>query len=129
MVNKKNRVIRGMSKDVQLTVKENIPCSIGKLVQKLESFKEPFMKHVGRVKHQFHATRLQKENLQEQEILIYIDFSENYTAKYSEEMLSMHFGAPKNQFTLHTGFIYRHQGKPIGFCAITDNLQHDPPAI
>ncbi|CAH1109485.1 unnamed protein product [Psylliodes chrysocephalus] len=110
-------------------VKENIPCSIGELGQKLESVKEPFMKHVGHVKHHFHATRLLKENLQEQEIFIHIDFSKNYTAKHSEEVQSMHLGASKKYIILHTGFIYRNQGKPIGFCTIFDNLQHNPPVI
>lgn len=40
----------------------------------------------------------------------------------------MHFGAAKQQFTLHTGMIYWYGGSQ-SFCSISDNNSHDPAAI
>ncbi|CAK1593400.1 unnamed protein product [Parnassius mnemosyne] len=47
----------------------------------------------------------------------------------SEEIQSAHFGASKNQFTLHTGVIYLQGNSPISFCTISPSLSHDPGAI
>jgi hypothetical protein len=40
------------------------------------------------------------------ECLIQIDFSENCSCKYSNEIQSVHFGSSHQQATLHTGVIY-----------------------
>lgn len=40
------------------------------------------------------------------EVMVHVDFAENYDCKLNREIQSMHFGASKRQITLHTG-IYR----------------------
>lgn len=47
-----------------------------------------------------------KNKLTESEIVVHCDFSENYVCKFTEEVQAMHFGASKQQISLHTGVIY-----------------------
>ena len=46
------------------------------------------------------------EHLTEEAVIIHVDFSENYTCKYSSEVQACHFGAGVDQETLHTGVLY-----------------------
>ena len=47
-----------------------------------------------------------KKQLFNKEMLLYIDFSENYGTQHYTEIQSMHFGASHGQVTLHTGVLY-----------------------
>lgn len=69
------------------------------------------------------------QRVKEDEIIIIRDFSENYTCKMSEEIQSAHFGASKNQFTLHTGVIYLEEHDSTSFCTLSPSISHDPGAI
>jgi len=87
-----------------------------------------------------HEIKLQ---LAANEIMILVDFSENYGCKYSEEVQSAHFGASKGQVTLHTGVLYlnglntvecqqgygKQKQKCISFCSMSDSLRHDAAAV
>jgi len=83
-----------------------------------------------------------KDNLKENAALIHIDFSENYVGKYTKESQSMHFGASKQQVSLHTGVLYIASSKPpyvgevdhsqpasISFCTASSSTRHDPSSI
>ncbi|KAG8273454.1 hypothetical protein J6590_019161 [Homalodisca vitripennis] len=67
------------------------------------------------------------------ELLVRIDFSENYIAKHTEEIQSAHFGASKRQITLNTGLYYvkNKSGKLVAksFCTVSDHLDHQAHAI
>ena len=64
------------------------------------------------------------------ECMIHIDFAENYVAKISREIQSMHFGASQNQITLHTGFFKTGTMESIqSFCGVSNSLQHDPASV
>ncbi|WAR13062.1 hypothetical protein MAR_027242 [Mya arenaria] len=41
-----------------------------------------------------------------EEVMIHVDFSENYNTKYESEIQSMHSGASRRQISLHTGVAY-----------------------
>ena len=62
------------------------------------------------------------------ELIIHIDFSENYICKYREETQSVYFGASKKQLSIHTGVAYN-KDKTITLARVSDNLNHSPPAI
>ncbi|WAR03051.1 hypothetical protein MAR_009609 [Mya arenaria] len=49
-----------------------------------------------------------------EEIMVHIDFSENYNTKYANEIQSVHFGASKQQISLHTGIAYLGDDKDFG---------------
>ncbi|CAH2091997.1 unnamed protein product [Euphydryas editha] len=73
-----------------------------------------------------------KETLSATECIIHCDFSENYLAKISEEVQATHFGASKQQFTLHTAVIYYKNEQDLqekSFCTISPNNNHNPIAI
>jgi len=61
------------------------------------------MQHVYRMHHQYREIKSKKDRLEKNEMLIQVDFSENYVCKYGEESQGMHFGASKVQLSLHTG--------------------------
>jgi len=88
-----------------------------------------YLKHIGRVRHQYRQMKRLKDNLSEHDLAIHIDYSENYDCKYHREVASCHFGANKRQLTLHTGMAYRGQEKPHSFCTITEDPNHDAVAV
>lgn len=68
------------------------------------------------------------------EIIIHVDFSQNYECKYSKEIQSVHFGGSHEQTTLHTEVIYfkdNQFGKPkvFPFSSLSQSLRHDSSAI
>lgn len=65
------------------------------------------MKHVAAIKHQYKFIKSLKETIKESDILLHIDFSENFSCKYFEEIQSIHFGASRKQISIHTGVTYR----------------------
>ena len=48
--------------------------------------------------------------------------------KYNIEVQAVHFGANRNQITLHTEMFYTSEFKQ-GFTTLSPSLQHDAPAI
>lgn len=87
-----------------------------------------FRQHYFNNRHHQSQFRTCKDNLKFNEAAIICDFSENYTSKYHEEIQSMHFGASRNQVSLHTGVIYTQSAK-ISFCSLSPSTDHDPGAI
>jgi len=64
------------------------------------------------------------------ESLLHIDFSENYSCKYSEEIQTVHFGGSHQKASLHTGVLYTTgEQAPHTFCSISPSRRHDPVAI
>lgn len=85
------------------------------------------------MKRQMQTMQECKSNIGVNEIAIHIDFAENYVLKFSSEVQSMHFGASKKQLSLHTGVYYirkdKEPVKSIGFCSVSENLDHQAHAI
>ena len=63
-----------------------------------------------------------------EELVLLIDFSENYACKYGTEVHSVHFGASRAQCTPRTGMFYTVDHSQ-GFATISESLKHDPAAI
>lgn len=61
-----------------------------------------FMKHEAIIRNQFSALKYLKHNMDDNEALLQMDFSENYSLKHVEEILSFQFGGSRKQVTLHT---------------------------
>lgn len=114
---------------VALTVKQKVHGTIGDLIDQFKDYMSKYISHVHIVQNQFLFCRSVKESMSPNECMIHIDFSENYIAKCSSEIQSMHFGASKNQITLHTGVLYVTGKQPFSFCSISDSLHHGPAAI
>ena len=119
------------TKRVKVTVKESRTTTLSDLHEKFEiELKPRFTTHVYNIHHQYRTLRALKEQLPADEVVIHIDFSENYTCRYGEEVQSVHFGASHKQATLHTGLYYKSNPTNVtSFCSISDCNRHDPSGI
>nr|CAI5853399.1 unnamed protein product [Callosobruchus analis] len=127
--------IKEEEKYCQKTVKEVVESTVKQLVIKFVNDLPKYMTHLLNRIHQYKTTDNVKKNFKNSEVLIQMDFSENYSCKYGREIQSAHFGASKPQISLHTVVVYvptSINGDPprhINFCTISENLRHDPSAI
>lgn len=113
---------------VQLTTKDTFDYTVLELVKAYEDMMYPYLIHIMNIKHQHESMRSLKEILSEKDLLLHVDFSENYECKYSSEPQSVHFGASRQQITMHTGMIYTQNYKQ-GFCTVSPSTRHDAEAI
>lgn len=128
------RTIRNKIQKVKRTVKVEKQCTIINLFQKLNLQLISFKKHIFIMRHQIKQMQDKKKSLAAHEIIIQIDFSENYVAKYSNEIQAVHFGASKKQISLHTGLYYYYDDKTgaiknQSFCTVSDNADHQAFAV
>ncbi|XP_034095757.1 uncharacterized protein LOC117562089 [Gymnodraco acuticeps] len=112
-----------------ITLKNEVQSTESDLVSKFQENLFKFRKHLFNIRWQYSAYRQLRESLQANECLIHIDFSENYSCKYHNEIQSVHFGGSHQQATLHTGVLYTTEQTPLSFCSISSSRRHDPPAI
>lgn len=68
------------------------------------------------------------------EVLIHMVFSENYLCNYGKELQSVHFGASRQQITLHTVVTYHISpisGEMVtkSFCSLSESLRHNACAV
>ena len=99
-----------------------------KLIIHLQDDLQKFLGHQRNIVHQFKAINDLKANLQDDEVVIHVDFSENYCTKYSEEIQAFHFGGSRAQLSLHTVVVYL-RNSIQSFCTVSENIAHSPAAI
>ena len=93
--------------------------------QQLKVFKQ----HIFYVTSQYAFYTKVRDNIQSQEAVIHVDFSENYECKWESAIQSAHYGASKKHISLHTGFFQVSKEKVSSFCGVSDTLDHEPFAI
>ncbi|KAG5885942.1 hypothetical protein JTB14_018396 [Gonioctena quinquepunctata] len=123
----------GETKIVRKPLKKKRNVTLKKLVLVLEETLKSFLLHAGNIAHQYQMMTQLKKKLSTNEVLIHIDFSENYCCKYWEEIQAVHFGGGRQQVTLHTGVLYLKNPddtvKAQSFCTLSDNNRHDSIAV
>lgn len=87
-----------------------------------------FLQHIHRFLFQHREIQNLTSSLLENEIAIDIDWSENYNCKYAVEIQGVHFGASRQQITIHTGMLYTKTTKK-GFASFSECLRHDSCAV
>lgn len=117
-----------VQKKMTVTAKESEYGSLEVLQEEVNKDIKRLSKHFFNIRHQYRTLRYLREDLTTDEILVHIDFSENYNCKYSSEIQSMHFGSSQKQISLQTGVAYS-KGKVVSFCTVSDCLKHNPAAI
>lgn len=126
-------VVKGKEKTVRKVSKTEIVITVKNLVDLLNESLHKFMCHSGNIVHQFNAINKLKSGLGPNEAFIHVDFSENFSTKYAEEIQSFHFGGSRKQITLHTGVLYLKNSdgviKSFPFCTLSKSLCHDAFAI
>lgn len=88
-----------------MTEKTEITLSTKNAIVKLEDDLKPFFHHTLKIRSQYKAMTNLKENHNIHEACVHIDFSENYSLKYGVEVQAFHFGASRQQVSLHTAVI------------------------
>ncbi len=77
-------------------------------------------------RHMFNINQQKKRS--KEKAVIHIDFSENYTCKYSSEIQAVHFGSSHQQATLHTGVLYIcGEKEPICVSTVSPSKHKSPP--
>ena len=92
-----------LSRKVRKTVKKKIN---GTLKQLKGYYTEQILRlkpHVYTIVTQYEVLTAKKEELQANEVMIHIDFSENWTVKTLSAVQSAHFDVSLEQISLHTG--------------------------
>lgn len=65
-----------------------------------------------------------KENLKNNEMVLHIDFSENYECKLNTEIQAFHFGCNRQQVTIRTRVAYSVSSSQC-YATISKSLRHD----
>lgn len=113
---------------VTITSKKKKLCKLNEAIELFKNELDKFLEHEFRILHQKTFMKNLTKNISNEEIVVLMDFSENYSCKYSTEVQSVHFGASRSQITLHTGILYA-VGRTEGFCTLSKSLRHDPVAV
>lgn len=120
----------GPSKVTRVTKKSVVYGTLQDLVDDfINDLTERGARHTITYQHQARVLRDLKSKLRPNDMLVHIDFSENYACKYSTEVQSMHFGASREQVTIHDGVIYIGSDYVKSFCSLSNSPRHDPVAV
>ena len=85
--------------------------------------------HIANIYHQFSELKKLKEELKDTEVIVHVDFSENYSCKHFEEIQNVHFGGSHAQVSLHTRMYYTANDGNTSFCTVSSCNGHDPSGI
>lgn len=102
--------------------------SVRELLKKLKDDLKTLFNHEKNIVHQYQSMKSLKESLTEKDAVVHMDFSENYSTKYNEEIQSFHFGGSRMQISLHTVVVYL-QNSTRSYCTVSTNLSHNVYAI
>ena len=117
-------------KEVTMTVKATERGTCGDLCDLFHEQMSKFRIHFFNIRHQYKQYQKLRREMSVNEVLVHIDFAENYVAKLSSSIQSAHFGASQRQITLHTGVFYVGPSSDAHtFCSVSDSLQHGPVAV
>ncbi|XP_063966655.1 uncharacterized protein LOC135156857 [Lytechinus pictus] len=89
-----------------------------------------FRAHVGRIAKQYKELRKLRENLKEGEVLVWMDFAENYTCSAMEEVQSAYWNA--QSVSLHTMVTYFPQKKNKecqSYVGVSQNTSHNAKTV
>ena len=117
-------------KIVTITIKDSICGRVEDLISSFQVVLKKFKTHWYNIRHQYRYCFNLKKNMTNKEVLLHIDFAENYILKFHRAIQSAHFGASQKQISLHTGVMYTAScDSPQSFCSVSESLEHGPAGI
>nr|CAI5830940.1 unnamed protein product [Callosobruchus analis] len=126
---RKTKIIEKGGKKIKVAtnVKEIGEGTVTELTETFKTMLKRLKVYNYNIKVQYQSYRNAVDGLKENEVVLHIDLSENYSCSY-------HFGGSRRQVTLHTGVMYRksqNDEKRIvdSFCSISSNNSYDSAAI
>ncbi|CAH0726839.1 unnamed protein product, partial [Brenthis ino] len=126
--------VNGIEKASKKTSKRELQGLPLHLITKLEKSLPRYFKHCLNIVQQYKSINELKKSLTPREVLIHMDFSENYITKFHEEVQARHFGGSPELITLHSSVSYFLDAdtgtyKINSMCTISDYNKHDAQAI
>lgn len=121
-------VKEGSTIAVKRTVKQDRSEPVMTLIQEIKESLPKFLSHTFRFSHQHEVLKEVKANLGPGDILIIMDFSENWKCKWADEVQSNYYGASKDSVTIHQGVVY-YQDKVRSFCTLSLSPRKDAAGI
>lgn len=97
------------------------------LVSLFEKQLAQFAAHQFRAIHQFRQIRQVKSDISANDLILHIDFSENYASKYSDETQAVHFGH-RHQIVIHQ-VSYTMDKPPQCFVTLSDDNRKTADAV
>lgn len=95
--NKKNIQGEEIKYTTSVTTREEEQGTVGTLIEDFQTSLNKVCRHLYNIKHQYSALRHLRENTNDNEVIVHIDFSENHSCKYDKEIQSVHFGPSQTQ--------------------------------
>lgn len=121
------------TKEIKIIKKKAKRSDPRNLIIELENMLPKFLSHTSNIVNQYATIKCLKEALTTNEALIHMDFSENYSYKYAEEVQSMHFGGSRGQVSLHTAVVYlksdSNATQAYSICTASECTRHDAAAV
>ncbi|XP_010783826.1 uncharacterized protein isoform X2 [Notothenia coriiceps] len=96
------------------------------LVEEFQKQLEGIAIHQFKWLHQAKKFRHLKEHLKENQMVLHVDFSENYACKLNTEIQSFHFGGNRRQASIHT--VVACTGSQ-SYATISDSVSHSERAV
>lgn len=124
--------VRGTGPNTQtrITLKKPMKASLESIAEDFQNdLCERAARHIITYQHQTNVLYDLKSKLGENEMIIHMDWSENYSCKYSTETQKMHFGASRQQVSIHDGVVYVGNQRPRSFATISNSPRHDAVAV
>lgn len=117
---------------VEGVVKKNlVDCTIAEAKEDLQAQLRPFSRHVYNIRRQFQELRHLKEQLNQDEIIIHEDFSENFQLKHQREIMKSHWS--NESVTVFTAVVYYKDDnkdlKHLSYTLISDELSHNKSSV
>lgn len=129
---KEDKIIKGENKSIGRMIKSTETKSSIEVVDLITSMVPHLKKHLFQMYYQAKQLKNLKENPKDNEILFQVDFSQNYVAKHSTEVQSLHFGASQKQISLYTAAKYVKLNNQVSFttfCTVSDQLDHQAHGV
>lgn len=108
-------------KEVRNVFLEKVHTSIEKLVDLTQNHLSNFSRYIYNIKHQFERLRRLRETLTQNDVMVHIDYSENYGCKYTREIKDTRIGGGNH-------LIYLGGDRVESFASLSACLQHDATA-
>lgn len=112
------------------TVTKRIKCetSFENAILECDKSMSNFGRHQFAFKNQFQEMTWAKQSLQNDELCLLIDFSENYTLKFGNEVQSAHFGS-NDQVVIHQGVAYFKERESKCFATLSTDKRKTSDAV
>lgn len=121
------------SNNYKIPVRNEITCTVTELVQNFNEGLSSFKHHVYTADHQIQNLQEKKKKLKKNEVLMKVDFSQNYVCKLHKEIKDAYYGGAKKQVTIHSGVIYfLNEDEKLecqSFATVSENYRRDAASI